>query len=212
MGVLLASLNATAAIDACTKAVEMAPGEPRFLYQLGRAYEAAQRFDPARANYQAAVDRHYPSAFMNLGLLYFNARGVERDVARSALLRTAYEKGVVAAGNALALALAESAAPADQADPAAFAEAAERGDPAAQLRLARQADTEGQGADNGLAAFRAYAIAEWLYAEVGDTATAAIARARRATLARSLPPAAVAAALAEVQVRKTAIAAQRRRV
>ncbi|MBY5871905.1 TIR domain-containing protein [Rhizobium ruizarguesonis] len=212
VGVLLASLNATAAIDACTKAVEMAPGEPRFLYQLGRAYEVAKQFDPARANYQAAVDRNYPSAFMNLGLFYFNARGVERDVARaSGLLRTAYENGVVAAGNALALALTESAAPADQAESRRiWLEAAERGDPAAQLRLARQADTEGQGADDGLAAFRAYAIAEWLYAEVGDTATVAIARARTATLARSLPPEAVAAAWAEVQVRKTAIAAEGR--
>ncbi|MET3993738.1 WD40 repeat protein/tetratricopeptide (TPR) repeat protein [Bradyrhizobium sp. S3.9.2] len=212
-GVLLASLNATAAVDACAKAVEMAPGEPRFLYQLGRAYEAAQQFDSARANYQAAVDRNYQSAFMNLGLLYFNARGVERDVARaSGLLRTAYEKGVVAAGNALALALTESALPADQAESRRiWLEAAERGDPAAQLRLARQADTEGQGADDGLAVFRAYAIAEWLYADVGATATAAIARARTATLARSLPPEAVAAAWAEVQMRKKTIAAQRRR-
>ena len=210
VGVLLASLSATAAIDACAKAVERTPGEPRFLYQLGRAYEGAQQFDRARADYQAAVDRNYPSAFMNLGLLYFNARGVERDVARaSSLLRTAYEKGVVAAGNALALALTEFAAPADQAESRRiWLEAAERGDPFAQLRLARQADTE--GTDDGLAAFRAYAIAEWLYAEVGDTATAAIARARRATLARSLPPEAAAAAWAEVQVRKTAIAARGR--
>ena len=139
------------------------------------------------------------------------ARGVERDVARaSGLLRTAYEKGVVAAGNALALALTESAAPPDQAESRRiWLEAAERGDPAAQLRLARRADMEGQGSADRLAAFRAYAIAEWLYADVGDTATAALARARRATLARSLPPEAVAAAWAEVQVRKTAIAAQR---
>ncbi|GLS24273.1 hypothetical protein GCM10007874_72950 [Labrys miyagiensis] len=208
-GVMLASLNATAAIDACTAAIKNATGEPRFIYQLGRAFEAAQQFDLARLNYQAAVDRNYPAALMNMGLLYFSARGVKRDVARASdLLRKAYEKGVVAAGNPLALSLTESDAPADRTEASRiWLDAAERGDPAAQLRLAQQADIEGQGADNGLAAFRAYAIADWLYAQVGDTSTAAIARARAATLARSLPPEAIVTAWAEVQMRKKAIAA-----
>lgn len=124
---------------------------------------------------------------MNLGLLYFNARGVRRDVVRaSGLLRTAYEKGMVAGRRARR---PRRAAPA----------------------RAPGRHTEGQGPDDGLAAFRGYAIAEWLYADVGATATAAIARARTATLARSLPPEAVAAAWAEVQMRKKAIAAPRRR-
>ena len=90
--------DATAAIAACTKALEAAAGEPRFLLQRARAYakaaegakeagneELAGQHTSARlADLAAAMERGYPMAFNNQGYAYANGNGVEKDEAKAA--------------------------------------------------------------------------------------------------------------------------------
>jgi WD40 repeat protein len=204
-GMLMAAMDFASAKAACESAVAKSPSIARYRYQLGRAQEAAQDYAAAYASYEMAVGADYPAAYMNLGILFLNARGVERDAARARdLLTKAYEKGVIAAGTSLAAVTAESQAPDAQAEARRLLlEAAELGDPSAQYRVAAQADRE---RDEGLTALRYYTLAETMFIEVGDTASAAAARGHRATLARALAPAQVAEAWREAQALQARLA------
>ncbi|MEO6568817.1 MAG: tetratricopeptide repeat protein [Opitutaceae bacterium] len=58
------------------------PPSPAFSFVLGNVYSAQDRFEPARAHYQKAVDRHpeFQRAWTNLGLLYYAANRFEDAV------------------------------------------------------------------------------------------------------------------------------------
>lgn len=56
------------AVEACEKAVKSLPGESRFLYQLGRAYDAAGRPADAIKAYKSAMAKNHAMAFYNMGL------------------------------------------------------------------------------------------------------------------------------------------------
>lgn len=78
------------AVEACEKAVADYPDEPRFFYQLGRAYQASNRMEQATQAYQRAADLGYPMAFYNLGI-----RAKERGDTAAAI---AYQKEASARG------------------------------------------------------------------------------------------------------------------
>jgi WD40 repeat protein len=207
-GIPLNALPAQAAIDECTKAVEAEPQTPRYRYQLGRALEATRQFDEARARYEQAVAAEYPAAFMNLGMLYLNGRGVQKDATRAAeLLRKAFSTNVVVAGGQLATALSESP---DQEmrdeSNRIWTEAARRGDPLSMLHFAKASEGGGGAAAAPLgSALKLYAAAEWLFDKAGDRESAAQPRARRATIARALPADQVARTWVEVEAEEAAL-------
>lgn len=62
-------LQASEAVEACTKAVQQHPEELRFLYQLARALQHTDR-TKAFTLHQKLVRLRYPAAFDNLGWLY----------------------------------------------------------------------------------------------------------------------------------------------
>ncbi len=67
-GVNHASIIPKLAVEACEKAVKALSDEPRFWYQLGRAYEAGGRSADAIKAYQRAMDRNYAMAYYNMGV------------------------------------------------------------------------------------------------------------------------------------------------
>ncbi|MCB1488204.1 MAG: SEL1-like repeat protein [Bauldia sp.] len=100
-GTALSLLGADAdeAIAACSAAIEVAPDERRYVFELGRAYHAAGRFDEALARYRAAADAGSAIAMNNIGLLYDTGAGVPVDYAAAA---DWYRKGAEA-GNVTAM-------------------------------------------------------------------------------------------------------------
>jgi TPR repeat protein len=98
-GVLLSRIEARAAIAACKKAADAQPAERRFAYQLGRAYDKAERYKDAFASYKAAVDAGSVAAMNNLATLHENGEGTKVS------LPDAYKLYVKAAesGNVLAM-------------------------------------------------------------------------------------------------------------
>jgi TPR repeat protein len=120
------------AVGICERAVQMEPGTPRLLYQLGRALEAGGQFEQARAQYEAAGD--YAPALAGLGYLYDEALGVPQDFAKALdYYRRAEAAGYVPAARYLGYMY--EAGRGVEPDPAEalrlYREAAEAGDPAA---------------------------------------------------------------------------------
>jgi TPR repeat protein len=85
-GIGFGVINTRLAIRECAAALAQHPEDPRLLYQLGRALDAAERHREAAFFYRMAGDRNYGSAIVSLGFLYLNGRGVERDPAQAASL------------------------------------------------------------------------------------------------------------------------------
>ncbi|MCB1494772.1 MAG: SEL1-like repeat protein [Bauldia sp.] len=88
------------AIAACLAAIEVAPDERRYVFELGRAYHAAGRFDEALARYEQAAEAGSAIAMSNLGLIYDTGAGVPVDFAAAA---DWFRKGAEA-GNVTAMA------------------------------------------------------------------------------------------------------------
>lgn len=86
-------IDAVSAVPACEAAVRDHSYEPRFRYQLGRAYVAAERFGEAQAAYKAAAEAGYARGWVGLGALYERGQGVPQDYA-AALAH--YERAVEA--------------------------------------------------------------------------------------------------------------------
>lgn len=80
-----------AAIAACEAEVARHPGERRFLFQLGRALDAAGRPEAAMAPLVEAAELGSAAAMSNAGLLHAKGRGVPQDYATALAL---FEKGV----------------------------------------------------------------------------------------------------------------------
>jgi len=83
-GVSWDRLNAELAIDACEQAVTDSPTEPRFLFLYGRALLKAKRFKDALAILERAKTQGYVTASHLIGVVYFNAWGVNEDRKKAA--------------------------------------------------------------------------------------------------------------------------------
>jgi TPR repeat protein len=94
--VCLGQMDHRAALDACRAAVQAKPGERRFHYQLGRAFDAAGQYPEARASYARAMEMGSAAAINNLAALHENGEGVPRSLQEAErLYRRAAEAGSV---------------------------------------------------------------------------------------------------------------------
>lgn len=78
-GIAPDKLDPTLAIPACIEATTSHPNAVRFVYQLGRAYQANKDYAKALELYQKASDQKYGISWVGLGTLYGNGQGVARD-------------------------------------------------------------------------------------------------------------------------------------
>jgi hypothetical protein len=191
-GVQFDEIDGEKAVPACRASVEAAPGEPHFSYQLGRALLRADKRDEAVALIRVAAEKSYPSAQRTLGDLYENATGVAKDDAQALLLyRQAAEGGYAPAFSKEGRLYWEGiGTEADHAEAVAwFKRGADHGDPFSHQRLAELYEIGGDQLPQNLEkALFHHAIETNLFEAAGYTTGAAIARARRGSLARALPP------------------------
>ena len=82
-GVELDQIDAVQATIACRKAVATSAGEPRLMFQLGRALHKKGDFVEAREWYEKAAEKGIAGAITNLGGLYARGNGVTQDYARA---------------------------------------------------------------------------------------------------------------------------------
>lgn len=71
------------AVKACERASAAKPDEPRYRYQLSRAYRWSGAKDKAAALLTRLVEENYVAAFAELGRAYQYGEGVGRDLARA---------------------------------------------------------------------------------------------------------------------------------
>lgn len=101
-GVAFGKIDPKIAIPACLEAVTTYPDSPRLNFQLGRAYDADRNFDAALKFFSKAATANFALAEVNLGSLYFNGQGVEKDDREAAKWdRLAAEQGLAPAQAAL---------------------------------------------------------------------------------------------------------------
>ncbi|MFN2099904.1 tetratricopeptide repeat protein [Altererythrobacter sp. MF3-039] len=79
-------IDLPAAIEACRKAVEADPANPRLNYQLGRVYGYSQRGDEAMPYRNAAIEGGYPQSLFVIGYIYIEGMNIEQDVCLGAEL------------------------------------------------------------------------------------------------------------------------------
>ncbi|WP_298953666.1 caspase family protein [uncultured Methylobacterium sp.] len=130
-GVKLGRIEPAAAIEACRAAASAYPQMRRLSYQLGRAYDRADRYREAFAAYDAAAKAGSIAAMNNLATLYENGQGVKRGQAEALrLYRQAGEGGnVVALANAARMLEYGNGIPKDEAGAVAlYKRAVEGGD------------------------------------------------------------------------------------
>jgi hypothetical protein len=82
-GVPFEMIDVAAAIDSCRTAVAEFPTQTRQLFQLGRALERGGRISEAKAAYERAASFQYAAALNNLGEIYRDGKGVDRDRGRA---------------------------------------------------------------------------------------------------------------------------------
>lgn len=73
------TIEGTRAVAACLKAVGDFPEVARFRFQLGRAYVAAKNYNAAFEQLRIAAEGGHAVAQNDLGSLYFNGLGVDKD-------------------------------------------------------------------------------------------------------------------------------------
>ncbi|WP_440412409.1 caspase family protein [Neorhizobium petrolearium] len=78
-GVEFDSIKPARAIAACQEALEAEPEHPRFLHNLGRAYDAASDYGRAVEYYRRSSDLGYVPAYSTLGVMYINGQGTGQD-------------------------------------------------------------------------------------------------------------------------------------
>ncbi|MSP20260.1 MAG: sel1 repeat family protein [Alphaproteobacteria bacterium] len=86
IGVATASMRPVPAIAACLDALKQFPNEPRFMFQLGRAYRQASQLNEALRWYRAAADKGYAGAINSLGVMHSLGEGVPSDCTKAAQL------------------------------------------------------------------------------------------------------------------------------
>jgi TPR repeat protein len=182
-------INAQRAVPACRAAVEAAPEEPRFRYQLGQALSRAYKEDEAVACIRAAAEMSYPVAQRDLGYLYENGSGVAKDDTKAlALYRKAAEGGFAPAFSDEGRLYWEGIGTvADHAEAIRwFERGANQGDPFSHRRLAELYEIGGDHLPRNLEkALFHHAVEANLLEAVGYSSEAAMACARRGSLARA---------------------------
>lgn len=98
-GVRPQNVDAKTAVPACEAALKTAPTSSRLMFQLGRAYAAANEHVKARQQYASADALGHVTATNNLGAYFVEGLGGPRDLSEG---RRLYEK---AAAGGLALAM-----------------------------------------------------------------------------------------------------------
>lgn len=78
-GVEFDAIKPARAIVACEEALAAEPDHPRFLHNLGRAFDAATDYGKAVEYYRKSSDRGYIPAFSTLGVMYINGQGTKQD-------------------------------------------------------------------------------------------------------------------------------------
>jgi WD40 repeat protein len=202
-GVPFSKISAPQAVKACEDAVEKAPLEPRYRFQLGRAFETSGQYTKAVRAYKDAAESEYPMALNNLAALYLEGTGVERNPTESArLLFKAEASGISVARFTLGNLFWEgNGVPRDRARAVALWEkGADANEPHSheELGWVLEVGRDGNPANPPLA-FRHYAIATNEYEKSGDTNSAAQSRIRRGTLARGLLPTVLQAEIDNLQ-------------
>ena len=142
-GVPAEAIDVKWAIPACLEAAQQFPDEPRFAYQLGRAFMRFKQCERAKPQFEAAVARNYAIAFNELGLLYTSGCGTsvpKDDAAAVVLYKKGAELGVLPAQFNLALRHAGGrGVPKDEAEALRlYTAAADAGYPSAKRELARR--------------------------------------------------------------------------
>lgn len=106
-GVEFSEIPVIRAVDACRTAVQQYPNEPRYAFQLGRAYHAAKEFSTARRLYARAAGKGHLLAMANLGYMMLHDQGGTGDENKGIrLLKYAAAHGVADAQFALGFAYA----------------------------------------------------------------------------------------------------------
>jgi TPR repeat protein len=185
-------IDAEKAVPACRAAVEAAPGEPRFSYQLGLALLRTDKRGEGAALVRAAAEKSYPAAQDALGDLYESAIGVAKDDAQALrLYRQAAEGGYAPAFSDEGRLYWDGIGTGMDHGEAVrwFKRGADQGDPFSHRRLAELYEIGGDQLPQNLErALLHHAIEAQLFEAAGYTAQAATARARRGSIARALPP------------------------
>lgn len=132
------NIDGAAAEAACRAALTAAPGDPRLIFQLGRALDRQDKIDEARATYQQAINSGSLTAMLALGKLIELGLGSPVDYAAAArLYQAALDNGLKFAAGDLGYLRQEGLGfPRDTAAAAAlYAIAVEAGDPWAEVNL-----------------------------------------------------------------------------
>lgn len=78
-GVPFGAIQIDQAYEACQKATEEFPNEPRLMFQYGRVFLKDKQYTDAKDWYFKAANLGYLAAQNNLGVMYQNGDGVPRD-------------------------------------------------------------------------------------------------------------------------------------
>jgi TPR repeat protein len=105
-GISYAKINASAAMLACKESVAQHPNSGRLWFQYGRALEKGGQLPEAVSAYQEGIKQNHPGAINNLGELYLQGKGVEKDINRAiSLFRQSADLGYSEAPQNLAAAM-----------------------------------------------------------------------------------------------------------
>lgn len=206
-GTARAAMRLEDALGACSKAVAAEPGNPRLVYQLGRAQMAAGQWEDAARSLQKALDAGHGAAAAGLAEIYYRGAGVKEDWAKAtSLWRQAYESGMAVAGFQLAWRMwnGEGIDANRSAALTLWKQLAEQGDPNSHERLGRiYALGDGVFRDAAQAYFH-YEAARQLFEEMGDDVATRHSQLVRANLARGMDPVTVFDTQAKVRAWRTA--------
>jgi WD40 repeat protein/TPR repeat protein len=185
-GLALNAIRPNEALPACQAAVAAAPDELRFRYQLALARVAAKQSEGIE-QLKDLANRGYPAAIYLIALSYQKGINVEKDWSKAFdLYKQAAVGGVLPAYSAIAGMYWESA----DKSPAVtwFERGAELGDSLSHDWLARLYQYGMLVTEDQEQALLHYALETDLYEKLGLEGPAQLARGRRGTLARVLPP------------------------
>lgn len=82
-GVSFNSINASLAIPACKQATDLYPNSGRLWFQYGRALERGNLLPDAIVAYQRAGNLNHAAALNNLGELYRDGKGFQKDLSKA---------------------------------------------------------------------------------------------------------------------------------
>ena len=101
-GVEITKNSAPAAIASCRDAIANDSDNPRLLYQLARALDAASMIQEGSYFYKKSADRGFPPAQNDLGTMHFTGKGTpQNDMEAARLFKASADQGFASAQNNL---------------------------------------------------------------------------------------------------------------